>query len=138
MASAAVTDHIGLLVMDVHLLKLFLCCIHIMLQIRVEIAHNGLPLDSAILHAVKKPFHSRGEIHIHNTWKCLLHNAVYHFTKLCHIQVALLLGNIAAADNGGNGWRIGTWTSDSKLLHGLNQGSLCIMCRRLGKMLLRL
>ena len=78
------------------------------------------------------------EIHVHNAWERLLHNTVYHLAQLCHIKVTLLLGNIAAADNGGDGRRISTRTADSKLLHGLYQGSLCIMCRRLGKMLFRL
>ena len=138
MTTTVITDHIGLFIMDVYFLQLFLGSIHIMFQIRIEVPDYCLPLYSTILHTVQKSLHGSREIHVHNAWERLLHNTVYHLAQLCHIKVTLLLGNIAAADNGGDGRRISTRTADSKLLHGLYQGSLCIMCRRLGKMLFRL
>ena len=65
-----------------------------------------------------------------------LRNVIYNFTQLGYIKVLLLFGYIPSADNRGNGRRISTWASDSQFFHGLYKGSLCIMSRRLCKMLL--
>ena len=137
-SAADITDLIRNLILNINLLKLFLCCVYIFLKIRVEVSDNCLPLNSSCLHTVQKSFHHRCEAHIYNARKSLLHNVVYHFSKFCNIKVLLFFGNITSADDCCDRRRISTWTADSLFFQCLYKRSLCVMCRRLCKMLFRL
>ena len=63
---------------------------------------------------------------------------VHNLSQFRQVEILVLLGHIPAGDDGRDGGRVGTGPPDPQLFHGLYQGRLRIMGRRLGEMLLAL
>ena len=134
--AALFTDHICYFIFNLNFLKLLLCNLNSFFKIRIEITDYFLPRNFSFFNHIQKAFHVRCKMNIYNTWERLLHNIINNFTNLCQIKVLTFFCNISSSKDQRNGWSIGTWTSDSKLFHCLYKARLCIMCRRLCKMLL--
>ena len=135
-SSALFTDHIGNFIFNLHFFLFFFCNFHCLIQIRIEITNDRLPLYQSICYTVQQFFHSCCKIHIHNTWERGFHNMVYHFSQFRHIKIFIFFCHISSGNNCGNGRCIRTWASDSQFFQRFYKRCFCIMSRRLCKMLL--
>ena len=78
------------------------------------------------------------KININNTRERLLHHIIDHFADFRHIEISALFCHISAAQNDSYGRRVGTGASDAQFFHCLYKSCLCIVSRRLCKMLFRI
>ncbi len=137
-AAAFLADHIRHFIFYGHALLFLLRHLDRLVQIRIEVADDLLPGHPALLHHIQKPFHIGRKMDIHDTREGLLHDVVDHLSDLRQIEVLSFLGDVPPSQDRADGGRIGTGTPDPLLLQRLHQRRLCIMSRRLGKVLLRL
>ncbi len=137
-AAAFLADHIRHFIFYGHAFLFLLRHLDRLVQIRIEVADDLLPGHPALLHHIQKPFHIGRKMDIHDTREGLLHDVVDHLSDLRQIEVLSFLGDVPPSQDRADGGRIGTGTPDPLLLQRLHQRRLCIMSRRLGKVLLRL
>ena len=130
------TDYIRYFVLDFYLFQFFFRFFHGCIQIRIEIFNNRLPSDFSFRNTVQKTFHICCKTDIHNTWEWMHHYIINNFSKFCHIKVFIFLRNVSSIYNQCNCRCISTWASDSQLLQSLYKRRLCVVSRRLCKMLL--
>ena len=134
--AALLADHICHFVLYFIFRQLLLRLFDRSVKIRVEIPHDGFPLDGAVFHTVQQRFQIGRKVYVHNAGKGLLHHIVNHFAQFGNVKVFILLGHVAPRQQRGNGGRIGAGPSDPQLLHHLHQRRFRVMGRRLGEMLL--
>ena len=134
-ASALITEHIGLLITNRDLLDLRLCLLNRFLEIRVEVLDDRLPLRPTRRDTVEQGFHVRGERSIDDGREVLLHHIVNGETELGNEDVLLFLRDVTAGQQGTDGRCISRRTTDAVLLEGLYEGRLGIVCRRLCEVL---
>ena len=120
-ASALITEHIGLLITNRDLLDLRLCLLDGLLEIRVEVLDDRLPLRLTGCDTVKQGLHVRGEGGIDDGREVLLHHIVDRETELGDEDVLLFLRDITARQQGADGRCIGRRTTDPVLLEGLHE-----------------
>ena len=135
LAPAQVADHIRYLIRNLYGFQLLLSRFNRLVQVRIEVADNGLPGHSTVCHFIQQRFHVSCKVRVHDAWEGILHDAVYHIPQLRYIEVLALLYHISSGNDRGNGGSIGTWTAYALLLQRLYQGRLRVVCRRLGEML---
>ena len=131
------TDHICNFILDLYFFQFFLCCIHMLLP---DPDRNYEQLSSTLLFLLPRSPARPSMLAVKFT-STILGNACFIilFTTSPSSVTYRFLFSFATyrlADNRSNGRRIGTWTSDSQFFQRLYKGSLCIMSRRLCKMLL--
>ena len=139
-ASALVADHIRHLVSDLDALQRPLRLFHRLCQDPDKSFSTTVFQRDQCPSPMLSSRYSRFAVNCKSTMlgNALLHDPVDYLAKLRHIEVLIFLRHIAARDDCRDRRCIGTWTSDALLLQRLDQGRLCVMCRRLCKMLCRL
>ena len=135
-ASALVTEHIGLLVTDRDLLDFCLRLRHCLLEIRIEVLDDGLPLRLPARDAVEQRLHVCGEGGIDDGREILLHHIVDGETELGDENVFLFLRDVATCQQGADRRCIGRRTTDTILLECLDERCLGVVRRRLCEVLL--
>ena len=135
-AAALLADLVGHLVLDRDLLELSARPLDGLVQVRVEVLDDGLPLHGAICHTVEKRLQVRRKARIHDGGELLLHDPVDGLAELGHVQVFVLLRHVVAGENRRDGRRVGRGAADSLLLEGMHQRCLCVVGNGLGEVLL--
>ena len=136
--AAVLADDIALLVRDLDAVELALRLVHGLLKVRVEVPHDGLPLDLSVRDAIEQKLHIRRKMNIHDLRELLTHDPVDDLAELGHVEVLLFLRDIAAGDDRRDRRRVGGRTADSELFQRPDQRRLRVVGGRLSVVLLRL
>ena len=107
-------------------------------QSLIEVIHRLVPVGLAALDLIQIFFHLGREVHIHDVWKLLQHQAIHRPAQQGGLELFLVALHIAAVDDGGDNGCVGGRTTDAVFFQCLDEGRFGVAGGRLGELLLTL
>ena len=117
-------------------LKLDLGVVEVCVKVLIILAQQILPRDGSGLDLVEIGLHVGGEFQVDDIAEILLHHLGHDDAKVRRAQIASLLDDIVAAEDGRDRRRIRRRTADALFLHRTDERCLRVASGRLGELLL--
>ena len=138
LAPAVRADLVRLLIrhLEVLALELDFGVVEVCVKVLIIFAQHVLPRHLAGLDLVEIRLHIGGELQIDDVAEIFLHHLSHDDAKICRAQVAPLLDDIVAAEDGRDRRRIRGRTADALFLHGADERRLRVAGGRLCELLL--
>ena len=138
LAPAVRADLVRLLIrhLEVLALKLDLGVVEVCVKVLIILAQQILPRDGSGLDLVEIGLHVGGEFQVDDIAEILLHHLGHDDAKVRRAQIASLLDDIVAAEDGRDRRRIRRRAADALFLHRTDERCLRVAGWRLGELLL--
>ena len=138
LAPAVRADLVRLLIrhLEVLALKLDLSVVEVCVKVLIILAQQVLPRDGSGLDLVEIGLHVGGEFQVDDIAEILLHHLGHDDAEIRRAQIAPLLDDIVAAEDGRDRRRIRRRTADALFLHRTDKRRLRVAGGWLGKLLL--
>ena len=138
LAPAVRADLVRLLIRHLEMLalELDLGVVEVRVKVFIILAQHVLPRHLAGLDLVEVRLHVGGELQIDDVAEVLLHHLGHDDAEIRRAQVAPLLDNIVAAEDGRDRRRVRGRTADALFLHGADERRLRVAGGRLRELLL--